>query len=370
MYTPTLLRSSLLATALLVPLLAPAPLAGQGFGTVLTQTNAPAGNEVSVSLRLPNGNLLPFGSYATGGAGTGGGLGSQGALAESGDGRLVFAVDAGSNEVTMFRRLFGVFLWRLDREGTGGTQPTSVAAHGRLVYVLNAGSDTVRGFRRRGADLAPIPGAVYGLSQAGAAAAQVGFSPDGAFLVVTERATNRIGVFRVLPNGTLGAGNFQPSAGPTPFGFQFRGDGTLVVSDAAGGAAGASVASSYRILPNGTLQVVSGAVPTNQAAACWIAIPRGGEFAYTTNTADGTLSGFSLDDAGALRLLDPSGVTGDLGAAARPIDFEFTRNGRLLYVLDSGADEIRAFLRTNDGGLVPLATRVTLADGAAGLLAR
>ena len=249
-------------------------------------------------------------------------------------------------------------------------RPTSVANHNRLVYVLNAGSDTVRGFRRQGSSLVAIPGATYALSQVGAGAAQVGFSPDGDYLVVTERATNQIGVFPVLPNGTLGAGSFQASAGATPFGFVFRKDGTLVVSEAVGGAVGASLASSYRIGNGGALQVITGAVATNQTAACWIAIPRNGKFAYTTNTGDGTVTGFDLNPAGALSLLDPSGVSGTLPAGAAPIDFEFTKNGRFLYVLDAGNDEIRGFYRRNDGSLVALATAVPLDDGAAGLLAR
>lgn len=357
---PAILFSSVLVTG----------AAAQGLGTVFTLDNDAGGNEVSVQLRLPDGSLFPFGSYATDGTGTGAGLGSQGALAASNNGRVLLAVNPGSNELTMFRVLFGVFLWRQDTEGTDGVRPTSVAMHHDLIYVLNAGSDTVRGFRRMGSNLVPIPGAIYGLSQAGAAAAQVGFSPNGEWLVVTERATDTLGVFPVLPNGMLGAGNFQPSAGQTPFGFLFRGDGTLVVSEAAGGAAGASTASSYRIGPGGALQIVSSAVATNQSAACWIAIPRSGQFAYTTNTADGTISGFALDGAGALSLLAPSGISGNLGPSARPIDFDFTTNGQFLYVLDSAGDRISAFRRQNDGSLVPLATVAAVAAGSAGLLAR
>ena len=348
-----------------------APAVAQGLGAVYTLDNDTQDNRIAVTLRLPNGNLLPFASFATGGTGTGGGLGSQGAIAASPNGDVLLAVNPGSDEVALFRSFFfGLFLLRQDVESTGGDRPTSVAMHRRLVYVLNAGSDTVRGFRRNGGNLVPIPGATYGLSGPGVAAAQVGFSPDGDFLVVTERATDTIGVFPVLPNGTLGAGVFQPSAGATPFGFLFRDDGTLVVSEAAGGAPGASVVSSYRIQPNGALQVISAAVPTNQSAACWIAIPRNGDFAYATNTGDGTLTGYGLDANGALTPLDANGITGDLGAGAAPLDAEFSPNGRFLYVLDSGNDRIRAFWRQNDGSLIALATSVAQPNGTAGLLVR
>lgn len=345
-------------------------LQAQHFGAVFSLDNDPTDNRVHVMLRGPDGELLPAGAFSTGGQGTGMGLGSQGALATDQSGRTLLAVSAGSDEVSLFRVVAGSQLVLLDREASGGDRPTSVAVHQQLVYVLNADSDSVRGFRRRGPDLEPIEGASYGLSGAGVAGAQVGFSPDGSYLVVTERATNTIAVFPVMGDGTLGAAQFVPSAGPTPFGFLFRDDGTLVVSEAAGGAAGASVVSSYYIDGTGGLQVVTGAVATHQAAACWVAIPKRGAFAYTTNTADGTVSGFSLDAAGNLSLLDPSGVTGDLGAAARPIDFDFTANGRFLYVLDAAGDTIRGLLRGADGSLMPLPVAVPVADGAAGLLAR
>jgi 6-phosphogluconolactonase (cycloisomerase 2 family) len=356
---------SILAGALLA-----VSASAQHFGTVFSLDNDPTDNRVHVMFRGPTGNLIPVGSHSTGGTGTGSGLGSQGALATNKSGRTLLAVNPGSNEVSLFRVIAGIYPVLLDREPSGGMRPTSVAVHGRLVYVLNADSDSITGFRRRGPRLIPIAGATYPLSGASVAAAQVGCSPDGSHLVVTERATDTIAVFPVKPNGRLGNAQFVPSAGPTPFGFLFRDDGTLVVSEAAGGAAGASVVSSYYIDGNGGLQVVTGAAATNQAAACWIAIPKNGDFAYTTNTADGTLSGFSLDATGNLALLDPSGVTGNLGAAARPIDFDFTGNGRFLYVLDSAGDEIRGFYRKPDGSLLPLSVQVPLADGHAGLLAR
>ncbi|MEO6593507.1 MAG: beta-propeller fold lactonase family protein, partial [Planctomycetota bacterium] len=198
-------------TSLLLSLSLATGTIAQDFGTVYTLSNATASNSVTVTLRLPNGGLLPFAEFSTAGTGTGGGLGSQGALAASDDGRVLLATNPGSDQVSVFRVFFGLFMLRTDVEASGGTRPTSVALHGNLVYVLNAGSDSVAGFRIHNGQLTPIAGANYGLSQAGAAAAQVGFSPNGHFLVVTERATNRIGVFAVMPNGTLGAGHFQPS---------------------------------------------------------------------------------------------------------------------------------------------------------------
>lgn len=357
-------------SSLVLSLTLAASVTAQGFGAVYSLTNETAGNAVAVTLRLPNGNLVPFADFSTNGNGSGAGLGSQSALAVSEDGGTLLATNAGSNELTLFRAFAGVFLWRQDTASTGGVRPTSVALHGKYAYVLNADSDTVRGFRVQGGHLHAIQGATYNLGGVGVAAAQVGFSPDGRWLVATERATNRIDVFRVFNNGTLGAGQFHPAAGTTPFGFSFRDDGTLIVSEAAGGAAGASTTSTYRIEPNGGLTTISSAIATNQSAACWAASTPNGHFAYTANTGSGTVTGYSVNPAGALTLLDPSGVSGNLGAAARPIDCGFDASGRFLYVIDSAADRINAFRRMQNGNLQPLATSVSLPDGAGGLVVR
>lgn len=363
-------RFSQLAISIALTATLSAPAAAQGFGAVYTLSNDAAGNDVDVSLRLPSGRLVPFRSYSTGGDGTGGGLGSQGALAASRNGRTLVVVNPGSDEITLFRSYFSVLLFRTSTVSSGGDQPTSVALRGNLVYALNAGSDDVTGFKIRRGRLQPIQGATYPLSQSGAGGAQVAFSPDGKWLVATERATNTITVWEVNRDGTLGAVQNNASAGNTPFGFLFRRDGLLVVSEAEGGAPNASVASTYRIQPNGQLMTISGAAATNQSAACWIAIPRNGRFAYTTNTASGTISGFGIDQAGQLTLLDPSGVSGDVGTGSMPLDFDFDRSGSLLYVLDAGGDEIATFRRNRDGSLRKLNTTVSLPDGAAGLIAR
>ena len=66
-------------------------------------TNAPTGNAVMVWDRADDGSLTPAGSYATGGLGSGAGLGSQGAIVLSKDNRWLFAVNAGSNDISSFQ---------------------------------------------------------------------------------------------------------------------------------------------------------------------------------------------------------------------------------------------------------------------------
>ena len=59
------------------------------------------------------------------------------------------------------------------------------------------------------------------------------------------------------------------------------------MSEAFGGAAGASTSSLYEVGADGTLSVLDAAVPTTESAACWIIISQDGRFAYTTNAGSG-----------------------------------------------------------------------------------
>src|SRR5436305_1920706 len=77
-----------------------AALARGNVGAVYTLTNAAAGNRVAVFDRASDGALTPAGTYSTGGLGSGDGLGSQGALALSQGNKWLFAVNAGSNEIS------------------------------------------------------------------------------------------------------------------------------------------------------------------------------------------------------------------------------------------------------------------------------
>ena len=97
-------------------------------GAVYALTNSPAGNAVLVYHRDADGSLTPAGAYPTDGAG-GAGLSSQGAVVVSDDGRLLFAVNAGSNSISSFQiRPDGLEL--ASTTSSGGTTPVSVAFRG------------------------------------------------------------------------------------------------------------------------------------------------------------------------------------------------------------------------------------------------
>jgi 6-phosphogluconolactonase len=342
----------LFLTGLSSAVLAGSSNAGQDrTGAVYAMTNSDTGNEVVVYDRHADGRLTQAQSYPTNGLGSGGvavdPLGSQGSLILSSDRRWLIAVNAGSNEISVFRvRPNGLKL--TDKAGSGGTFPSSLTLDQDLLYVLNAGSGTgspnITGFRlSHGGELIPLAGSTRALGTG--AYSQVGFDRQGQALVITQRDTNEIHVFSIDRHGLPGAmPTTSASAGGAPFGFVFGRRERLLVSEAGSGSV-----SSYEILPDATLQAISPMVANGQTATCWIASD-GNRFAYTSNTGSGTLSAYGLGNrSGSLVLLDAEAGTGNL-----PIDLAISGNNRYLYVLNAGDGTVGAFRISPKGSLIDL----------------
>ena len=304
-------------------------------GHVYTLTNSPNGNEVMDYRRSSNGTLTYAASFATGGNGTGGGLGNQGPVILADENEVLLAVNAGSNTVSSFKVKNNGLQWR-STVSSGGMTPVSIAQHDDIVYVLNAGANgSISGFRLLNNDrLQPIPNSTRPLSVAATTgAAQVSFARDGRVLVITEKATNTITTYTINEWGIPGARHTITSATPTPFGFATGKAGTIFVSEAAGGAAGASKLSSYRVHQNGAISLVDGSVGAGQSAACWVVITNNGRYAYTTNTASNNLTTFGVNTfTGSINVSEAISATTEAG----PIDAALSGNSRFLYILKRG----------------------------------
>jgi 6-phosphogluconolactonase len=319
------------------------PNLGTAVGHVYEATNAAGPNAVQVFDRYADGQLAARGTVATGGQGNGASLHSQGGLVR--DGNLIFVVNAGDNTVSSLAitshglRLRSVV-------GSGGTLPASVTAHDGLVYVLNQGSSTIAGFAVHGGRLHPLAGSTRALRTTGgtADAAQISLQPNGNHLIVTERANNAIEVFP-LHHGYAGPATSTPSAGATPYGFDFDFRGHVLVSEAAGSA------SSYRI--GRSLHVVSPAVSDTQAAPCWLVSTPDGDWAYVVNAASASVSSYRVTPDGRLTLV--LAVAASTGAGSGPTDATIAPDGRTLDVrLGSGA--VASYRIAADGSLVSSGT--------------
>jgi 6-phosphogluconolactonase len=333
---------------------------------VVTESNSDAGNEVVVYSRGHDGMLSMMGSYSTGGTGTGMGLGSQGAVALNGG--YIYAVNAGSNDISVLSADGAV----VDQESSGGEMPISLTIHHNLLYVLNAGGDgNITGFRINNGDgsLTMISGSSRSLSGSGVGPAQVEFSPNGRMLVVTEKGTNMIDTYTINPGGTASGPNVQPSVGNTPFGFEFDNKGHLIVSDAFGGGMGAGAMSSYDVSSNG-ISLISGPVVNTQTAPCWVVVTNDGRYSYTTNTGTSNISGYNVNPDGSITLFDDGGNTASTGTGSSPIDMALNNNSGYLYALSGGTHTISVFIiNRHTGGLTPVQTVTGLPDHAAGLAA-
>jgi 6-phosphogluconolactonase (cycloisomerase 2 family) len=185
---------------------------------------------------------------------------------------------------------------------------------------------------------------------------------------VTEKATNAIVTFPIDHHGLPGDAQVQASNGATPFGFAFGKQDHLLVSEAFGGAPDASAVSSYELDEDGGLTTIAASVGTTESAACWVVVTPDGRFAYVTNTASNTISGYAVGADGSLELLDADGRTGITGGG--PIDLAITDGGRFLYTLNSGSQTISAFRIGEDGSLTALPYAASVPAGANGLVVR
>jgi 6-phosphogluconolactonase (cycloisomerase 2 family) len=329
-------------------------------GYVYTETNAAAGNAILAYSQGYDGSLTAIGTFPTGGLGTGGGLATQGEVILAGGGKWLLAVNAGSSDISAFRVRDDGRLTLTDRAGAYGTDPVSLTADDGLVYVLDAGgSGNIAGFRLDNGNLHHIGGSVQALSGGATNPAEVAFSTNGRFLVVTERATNLIDTYSVDSAGRAGGLKATPSSGPVPYGFAFDLRNHPIVSEAAN-----STVSSYRLSSAGAT-VISASVPTGGIAACWVAVSPNGLWAFDSNAHGGTISSFEVHSNGSISLA--LSVAANTGTGSVPLDLQVSSNGRFLYVNEAGSHMIGGYRLGSGGTLVAVPGGPILPASASGI---
>ena len=345
-------------TAFAQPAVAAAPPAGH----VYVQTNEAGGNRVVAFARASDGTLTREQAIGTGGSGIAPtGLGSQASLAITSDGDHLLAVNAGSDDVSLFE-IHADGLELADVTGVGD-RPVSVAVRGSQLYVLDQGANTIEGLRITAADsLVRVRNSTRPLSSSAANGAEVAFSPNGRIIAVTEKGTQKIDTYVVGPNGRAAGPTVQASSGATPFGFQFGPDGRLYVSEAP-----SSAASSYDVAADGTLWTITASLTNGQGAACWLVVSSDGRFAYTANASTANVSQYDIASNGALSLVGD----GNNGSTPNgPVDLDLSSGDRYLYVLSSGSGAITGFsVNPSNGALASIGGPTGLGLGWAGMIA-
>ncbi len=346
-------------------------------GAAFAMTNATADNRIITYNRAADGTLTKVGSMSTRGNGIGVDLDTQGGLRLSSDNRFLYAVNAGSDDVTVFS-VDGTDLTFIQKV-YAGDQPNSLTINDDLLYVLDGSvaGNGILGFRvASDGTLTEIPDSFRLLSSPIAVPGQVEFSPDGRRLLVTHKTTNvllsprnAIDSYRVRSDGLTSATPRRvASHGLRPFSLAFRDDGKLVVAESFNAAPRASAVSSYRMTSKGSLRVISGSVPNRQTDVCWIVITDDGRYAFTANFGSGTISSYRFTSTGKVRLID--GNAAFLGLLSQPVDLALSEDSRYLYLLLRGTGAVAAFEIEDDGGLNSLGIvtgDLPDADGASGL---
>lgn len=334
-------------------------------GAIYLQTNESGCNRLLAFERGAEGALTQADAHETGGSGDGvPHLASQGSVVLSGDGRHVLVTNVGSGDVSIFVVGAGGPV-HLQTVPTGAA-PKSIAEHGGLVYVLNTGDPSLVGFRVSSEGLEPIPDSRR-TPAAESDPAQIGFSPDGMTLIVTERGANAIAAYPVDSTGHLGEPQIEPSSGPTPYGFAFASGGALVVVEAFGAEVGQAAASSY-VVRDGNVVPASRSVHNGRSEICWATVTDDGHFVFTTNFADGAVSRYAVGTDGSLTLEDAAAGTAIDGHTGLR-DEGLSTNSRFLYAVDADSRRVFGWAVGDGGSLSPIGSWDGLPKTVAGLAA-
>jgi 6-phosphogluconolactonase (cycloisomerase 2 family) len=298
----------------------------------------------------------------------------------------------------------------VNRVGSGGTEPISLTSSGNVLYVLNENSGNIAGFRFSwSGGLWPISGSSQSLSTPGPSsiAAQIGFSPNGRVLTVSERCYPFLGgcpgqskgvldTFVVDRSGRAGPAQQHPSDDNGPFGFAYLSSSKLVVSntgdtglppDPTNPSLFIGTTSSYVLDRFGDLAPNGGPVASGGRGACWVVLTNDGRYAYVTNSLStfppgngvGGVSRYAVSRNGTLTLLGQTDVTNDpvTPGTTFPTDEVLSGDSRYLYVVsptlgmgpaNNNTSHIDVYRVGRNGSLTNIqATPATLPVGVSGL---
>jgi len=313
-------------------------------------------NKVVAFARDDMGILSNPKEFSTGGNGTGqkivDPLGSQGSIALSCDGRFLFVVNAGSNEISSFR-VHQCGLTLIDVVPSHGIFPNSLTVKNHNLYVTNAGNPpqypaNVTGFHiDSDGHLSYISGSQKPLSSNNAQSRCIVSSPCDDKLIVSESVTNNLSVYKVNYNGTLNGPIVTPSNGIGPFGEAYLHKNILLVSEV-----GINALSSYEVENNGDLDVISGSVLNNQTATCWVSVNPDENYAYTSNTGSGTITRYNINPSGYLTAIES--IPSTPNRTGGPIDSAIDKYGQNFYVLNGLEGSISVLRIERNGHLVLL----------------
>lgn len=374
---------------------------------IYTQTNSNdtvRGNEIILFYHECDeknmSSLRVAGRFPTGGLGSSSPIGSQNSTILH-DGRL-FAVNTISNDVSVFDvdDEYGA-LQLIGRYPSGGLFPVGLTIHGDLLYILNAWvQGNIFGYRIRSKNdgdfhLVPLTKSTrvvnafppdeprFAISTefgfpgltAHESSSQVGFSPDGGWLIVVNKGADpnvgpshegNILVYKVDSKSGLPSidpvHNTSTSGNIRPFSFiwlALEDDAIMVLTEADGPSA-----SSYRFdSQDGSLSPITENVGNgNRVGLCWNVYHQESGAMFGTNAPDSTMSSYRVGPRGELTLLDSMAFSYGDKFTAFPFDAAII--GDFLYTVQAGSGSLAMFRIDPLDGSVTLIEEVVAFDAA------
>lgn len=300
------------------------PEAG-AVGAVYAMTNADTNNSIVAYGRQQDGTLELIGSENTGGAGTGtenvasgpaqntiDPLASNFSVIMSADNNYVFAVNAGSDEVSSLGVNSDYSLTSISTVASGGSDPVSLAANASTVFVANTneGVGSIQ-MLSIGADgsLSPSGQSVV----VGGRPTAIALTEDGTSLVVALVDTDRLELFSVS-EGSLNLTDIFDYRVPegrslaNPFGlttYAVDGNQFVAIAEARLDPLQTSSLSVFSVSGGSLTQTsndiradLDGDDDSGAITSCWVlASPDNGQL-YTVNTNANSLTEFAVDTQG------------------------------------------------------------------------
>jgi 6-phosphogluconolactonase (cycloisomerase 2 family) len=324
-----------------------APIFKRTFVYTITNPNGP--NAIAAYEANPEtGELVFLGTYPTGGLGTGRLVDSQSPLVVNEEGTFLFAVNPGSDDISVMSIEGDGSLELVNRPvPSRGVGPASLAHKNNLLYVANKGDSvnppSYAGFR------VESDGALARLSRkvnlaVGDNPTHILFTADGRRLIGLRFGSGGLDCFAVRSNGKLrfvSRLNNQP--GPFAGAFNPVDGNQLMVADAR-----VPGASSYLVSDEGALSAITTVSNTPERAACWIVAHADGQRVWVSNTGTNSLSLYRVGEGGGLTLVSTHST---LAFGRTPFEIALDGSGRFLYQLNIGAanQSIHALRVTESG---------------------
>jgi DNA-binding beta-propeller fold protein YncE len=398
-----------LAAAALLFASAPPLIAAENVLYVTSNKPAPGKNAVLAYQRNPSTGALTFmGKILTGGTGFYndderlGPDDSDQEMIASPDGRLLFAVNSGSNSVAVFKIQDDGNLVHVPGSpfDSGGVQPVSLGLAGDRLYVVNKGDlepgetdgdvPNYTAFKvSANGRLRPIPNSTVELPP-GSHPTQALISPGGNLLFGVELFTfkftpppgfppfvppfaSALEAFRIESDGRLTRGPNSPLAAPLPppfppftLGLQVHPtEPYLYVGFVVAGQLG-----TYRYDASGALTFI-GATPSSGMALCWIEVNKAGAIAYSSNSGDNSVSVYSLQDPAhpvekqKVDLKKPKKLLNEPGPnqfTTTPFQLQLDPAGKFLYVVNHETTLADTFPKGNALHILKVARDGTLTE--------